>query len=221
MSAQSRWLRLNTDWHLSDWVVVLSAESRLAWIQLLCHVKVNGFAGKCKAIAPQVAERLWFVNEPSIRQMLQAAENSGALVIENGTWFLTGWSKFQGDETNAERQKRFKDKKKVTEVTVGNGGVTEVTTTETETETETKTKPIDKSIGSRKLKFSPPSEEEVVSYFKEKDSTKEEAIKFMLFYESKNWMVGKNKMSKWRSSAGLWMSRNKQKDSSDEWEVVC
>lgn len=140
MSA-SRWLRLNADWHLSDWLVVLSAESRLAWVQLLCHVKVNGFAGEVKSLHPAVAERLWFVNEPSIRQMLQAAEVAGAITITADTWIISKWKTYQGDETGADRQRRFKEKQKVTEGNAlgngGNGSVTEVTPTETETETMT------------------------------------------------------------------------------------
>lgn len=134
----SRWIRLNIDWHTTDWLVVLSAESRLAWVQLLCHVKAQGYAGKCKSVAPQVAERLWFVNEPSIRQMLQAAEQHGALVIDGDHWQVMKWRDYQGDETNATRQNRFKSARKGNG---GNGEVTEVTLTETKTKTKTETIP--------------------------------------------------------------------------------
>ena len=108
----SRWVRLNIDWHTSDWLVVLSAESRLAWVQLICHVKAHGFAGRCKAIMPQVAERMWFVNEPSVRQMLQAAENAGALSVEDGEWVVSKWRDFQGDDSGADRQRRFRERQK-------------------------------------------------------------------------------------------------------------
>ena len=37
-----------------------------------------------------------------------------------------------------------------------------------------------------------------------------EAEKFWNFYDSKNWMVGKNKMKKWQSAASGWISRNKK-----------
>lgn len=35
-----------------------------------------------------------------------------------------------------------------------------------------------------------------------------EAEKFIAFYESKGWMVGKNKMKSWASAAAGWMARN-------------
>lgn len=138
----SRWIRLSTDWHLSNWLVVLSAESRLAWVQLLCHVKTNGFAGRCKALSPLVAERLWFVNEPSVRQMLQAAEQAGALVVEGEDWQVVKWREYQGDDGAADRQRRrreFKSRADVTDVTRDHRDVTDVTSTETETVTMTET----------------------------------------------------------------------------------
>ncbi len=57
-----------------------------------------------------------------------------------------------------------------------------------------------------KEKFLPPSILEVKNYFMdEKSITAEEAqyraSQFYDFYDSKNWMVGKNKMSNWKSAA--------------------
>ena len=52
-----------------------------------------------------------------------------------------------------------------------------------------------------KVRFSPPSDIETVAYFESKGSTNIEAEKFWLFYDSKNWMVGKSKMKKWQSAA--------------------
>ena len=64
----------------------------------------------------------------------------------------------------------------------------------------------DKKITRR---FTPPSDIETVAYFVGKGSTNVEAEKFWLFYDSKNWMVGKSKMKKWQSAASGWITRNK------------
>ena len=58
-------------------------------------------------------------------------------------------------------------------------------------------------------RFKPPTIKECVDYFTEKGYTdaKYEANKFWNFYESKGWMVGKNKMKKWHSAAANWMSK--------------
>ncbi len=65
-----------------------------------------------------------------------------------------------------------------------------------------------KEIVISKVRFSPPTDIETVSYFIEKGSTNAEAEKFWFFYDSKNWMVGKSKMQKWKSSASGWIKRN-------------
>lgn len=66
-----------------------------------------------------------------------------------------------------------------------------------------------KDIVTSSGRFTPPSDIETVAYFESKGSTASEAEKFWLFYDSKNWMVGKSKMKKWQSAASGWISRNK------------
>ena len=66
-----------------------------------------------------------------------------------------------------------------------------------------------KEIVTSKGRITPPSDIETVAYFESKGSTNIEAQKFWLFYDSKNWKVGKNKMQKWKSSASGWITRNK------------
>lgn len=58
-------------------------------------------------------------------------------------------------------------------------------------------------------RFSPPTDIETISYFESKGSDRNEAEKFWCFYSSKNWMVGRNKMKNWHSSASGWIKRNK------------
>ena len=65
-----------------------------------------------------------------------------------------------------------------------------------------------KEIATSKGRFTPPLDIETVAYFESKGSTAAEAEKFWLFYDSKNWMVGKSKMQKWKSSASGWIKRN-------------
>ena len=66
-----------------------------------------------------------------------------------------------------------------------------------------------KEIVTSSGRFTPPSDIETVAYFVEKGSTNIEAEKFWLFYDSKNWFVGKTKMKKWQSAASGWITRNK------------
>jgi hypothetical protein len=138
----SRWLRIDTTWSSSAWVAELPPESRLCWIELLCYAKAHGIAGRVKALSPQVASRTWGVTPSNALLMLEAAEAHGALTVEVGEWVLSTWRKYQGDETSADRQKRYRASRsrlstsRVTPVT--DRDVTDVTPTVTVTETERK-----------------------------------------------------------------------------------
>lgn len=132
MSAESRWLRLNANWMKSEWLFVLSAESRLAWVQLLCYVKSEGTKGRAKALTPLVFARSNFVGEESVAQMLLAAKADGAIEEEDGCWVVTAWRSYQPDDST-ERVRRFREKADVTAVTPGNALHRRVTETETET----------------------------------------------------------------------------------------
>jgi hypothetical protein len=76
-------------------------------------------------------------------------------------------------------------------------------------------KPETKKPISGKTTFSPPTHIDVCNYFSERvNETKWtdhdcnfQAKKFIDFYSSKNWMVGKNKMANWKSAASGWINR--------------
>lgn len=59
-------------------------------------------------------------------------------------------------------------------------------------------------------RFAPPTTEEVEAYIKEKGYTMD-AQRFVDFYSSKGWMVGKTKMRDWRAAARGWASREREK----------
>lgn len=64
------------------------------------------------------------------------------------------------------------------------------------------------STGEKAKRFVPPEIDLINNYFKDKGSSSFEAEKFLHFYNSNGWKVGKNKMKCWKSSASGWISRN-------------
>lgn len=58
-------------------------------------------------------------------------------------------------------------------------------------------------------RFEKPTVEDISVYGKEKGMNQPEAEKFFDFYESKNWMVGKNKMKCWKAAVRNWMRGKK------------
>lgn len=64
------------------------------------------------------------------------------------------------------------------------------------------------------VRFKSPSLDEIINYFKKMKypDYKNQAEKFFYFYESKGWMVGKNKMKNWHMSAGNWNKNNSEQN---------
>ena len=65
-------------------------------------------------------------------------------------------------------------------------------------------------------KFKKPSPEEIQSYLDEKNITSFTAEKFYNFYESKDWMIGKNKMKNWKACCNNWNLRDEKENKKDE-----
>jgi len=58
--------------------------------------------------------------------------------------------------------------------------------------------------------FKPPSVDEVRGYLEERGETRIDPQAFVDFYESKGWMVGKNKMKSWKAAVGTWITRRNE-----------
>lgn len=68
-------------------------------------------------------------------------------------------------------------------------------------------------------KFIPPTLEEVTEYCSVRNNTVNPQA-FIDFYESKGWMIGKNKMKDWKAAVRTWERKEKENKSSnpfDEW----
>ena len=202
MGKESRWLRLNANWMRSTWLFVLSAEARLAWVQLLCYVKAEGRAGTAPTIDPLVFSRLNFIGEESVSQMLHAAKADGALTEENGAWTITNWKDYQeADPTNAERQRRFKSKGNADNaVTNRNNSVSLSCAT-----TDSRHISSKEDIGGAS-RFKKPSVDEVAEYMTKQGlpDARSMAVRFWNYYESKGWLVGKSPMKNWRAAVATW-----------------
>ena len=71
-------------------------------------------------------------------------------------------------------------------------------------EDEDKDKDKDKKgNGAREARFTPPSVEEVAAYCQERGNGVD-AARFVDFYSSKGWMVGKSKMKDWKAAIRNW-----------------
>ena len=68
----------------------------------------------------------------------------------------------------------------------------------------------EKSVKNEKIssRFTPPTHEEILEYCKSRNNSVD-AQRFIDFYESKGWMVGKNKMKSWQAAVRTWENDSK------------
>lgn len=81
--------------------------------------------------------------------------------------------------------------------------------TETKTDTKTNTNILlsnDSKGETRARRFTPPTLEEVENYVRERGASVD-AQKFIDFYMSKGWMIGKNPMKDWKAAVRTWEKR--------------
>ena len=72
--------------------------------------------------------------------------------------------------------------------------------------------------GGKAKRFIPPTVEEVESYCSERENGID-AQSFIDFYESKGWMIGKNKMKDWKAAVRTW-ERSRNKNSTEKSKTV-
>ena len=134
-------------------------------------------------------------------------------VVDDGTIFMNETMKMIGsavDNDNANRQRRFREKKKqesLPSVTKSNADVTPNVTNDNESksieiEKEIELENRDICMG-KTSRFIPPTLEQVQEYCDERNNDVD-AQRFIDFYSSKGWMVGKNKMKDWKACIRTW-----------------
>lgn len=144
-------------------------------------------------------------------------------VIDDGTIFMNETLKMIGsaaDNDNANRQRRYRERKKqesLPSVTKCNADVTHDATNDNESKSIEKEIEIEKELEYRdicgekpKTRFVPPTLEQVQEYCEERNNDVD-AQRFHDFYSSKGWMVGKNKMKDWKACVRTWEKNNNGK----------
>lgn len=71
-----------------------------------------------------------------------------------------------------------------------------------------------RSRGSQEMTFRKPSCDEVAEYCMERGNSIDPE-EFWDFYESKGWMIGKNKMKDWKASVRTWERRQRSSKQAD------
>ena len=208
MAKSLPWFRLYSRIVIDPDIEMLSFEDQRHYVWLLCF-KNEGYLDKYsdpKKLRAMIGKKLGLQAEALQGAYERLIESE--LIDEN--WQPRNWMKLQyiSDNSTARVRKhrekqRLKKMKRYSNVTV--------TPPDTDTDTDTDTD-NNKSRVKKSTRFKPPSVDEITDYAQSKNYQNFDADSFWLFYDSKNWMVGKTKMKNWKSSVSLWHNRNKKRN---------
>lgn len=104
----SRAIRLYVDWDQEPWIRDLDPGAQVAWIHLLCRVRVWGAAGKARALSPAAAARRWRLSESDVVAMEQAAIAAGVLRREGREWVVVDWRQYLPPRSRRGADNRWK-----------------------------------------------------------------------------------------------------------------
>jgi hypothetical protein len=108
----ANWIRLDTDMHAD--IKLRKARARIIWPWILCRLKTGDGTIADDELDPAIAaEDLdHSVSEARASEMFAALKDVGLLVPSAGGWTSPRWSDQPADSTNAERQRRFRERVK-------------------------------------------------------------------------------------------------------------
>lgn len=213
MGTEIKWIKLTTDMFDNRKIKYLRTLPEgnnivLIWVMLLT------MAGRCNAggmifLTENVpyntkilADELGF--DPNVVEVaLKALNSMGMITVNDSEFFITNWEEYQNvdgmeriREQNRERQARFKERKKL-------GNVTDNVTVTLGNATD-KEKDIDKEKENKSNKFTPPTVDEVSTYCKERNNNVD-PNRFVDWYTARGWKGIKD----WKACVRTWERRDK------------
>lgn len=149
----------------------------------------------------KLADR-WGWSRTKVRRFLEILENDSMIVVKKDSkktaLNIVNFSIFQDVDSEKEQQKNIK---KTSEKHQKNTNKNEEECIKNEEEVYRGGKP-------KRTTFIPPSLEEIENYCLEK-GYRIEAERFIDYYTSNGWMVGRNKMKDWRAAVRNWMRKDR------------
>ena len=193
----SGWIRIDRD-ITSHWIFKDEWKFR-NWIDLLTlvnhseqKVNIKGMVLTCKRgqtlCSLDTLAKRWNCDKSKVRRFLKLLESDSMIELksEHITTRLTicKYDTYQGERNADETQVKHKRNASETQMTPN------------------------KNDKNERMLFIVPALQEVSAYCQERNNNVD-SQKFFDFYESKGWMVGKNKMKDWKAAVRTWEDKSK------------
>ena len=201
-------------------------ETIVIWFKILCLAGKSNSSGLLMmtdriAYTDQMLSSIFNRDIKSIQMALGVFESLDMIEMMDNRIYLTNWEKHQSLEKlevkklyDREYQKSRREGKLLNNRTTIVRQSYDRNTTIVRQEYDNRALDIDKELdkeidiktkdmGAKPSRFTPPTLDEVASYIKE-NNYQVDPDKWIDFYSSKGWMVGKNKMKDWKACVRTW-----------------
>lgn len=207
------WLKLKRDFFKRHDIRIIESmpngkEYILFYLKLLCESVDHDGNLRFSDQIPYSEDMLATITDTNVdivRSAIKIFTELGMMeMFDDGTLFMNEVNKMLGSETYWAEQKRIQRQKDIPML----DNVQQVSNDCPACPSKSKRQSKSQSKNKRKT-FSPPSLEDVRSYCKERGNHVDPES-FIDFYESKGWMIGKNKMKDWKACVRTWERKEKQ-----------
>lgn len=220
--ADVKWIKITTD--IFDDEKILLIESLpdsyaiiTVWFKLLCLAGKQNNSGVFMmgrvAYTDKMLATIFRMKESTVTMALQTFEQFGMIEIIDGVITIPNWNKHQ--TLDAYEKKKVRDRLYQAERRANQRALIEKSSDDKTTPSsyvaisdkeieEDKEKDKDNSIvESKRKRFTPPTLAEVQAYCYERNNGVD-AQRFIDYYTSNGWQVGKNKMKDWKAAVRTW-----------------
>lgn len=225
--ADVKWIKIVTD--IFDDEKMLLIESLpdadgiiVVWFKLLCLAGKQNNSGVFVLndkipYTDKMLATIFRKKESTVRMALETFERFGMVEIVDGVITIPNWEKHQSlerldkirEQTRARVANHREKQKLLADCNVTcNADVTECNATDKIREDKNR---LDNNIEGKRKRFTPPTVSDVRAYCAERGNNVD-AQRFVDFYTSNGWLVGKNHMKDWKAAVRTWEQRNGKKD---------
>ena len=231
--ADVKWIKITTD--IFDDEKILLIESLpdsyaiiTVWFKLLCLAGKQNNSGVFMmgkiAYTDKMLATIFRMKESTVTMALHTFEQFGMVEIIDGVITIPNWGKHQNlDQLESKKEymrnymKGYREKQKA--LTSGSPNCKTNSKANVSQADKEVDKDIDRDIEEensvesatpKRKRFSPPSLDDVANYCFERNNNVDPQ-RFVDYYTSNGWMVGKNKMKDWKAAVRTWEQKDQPK----------
>jgi hypothetical protein len=192
------------DWRKDPGIQALDYESRGVWFEMLMLMYESEERGKLvlngQKMPTEALAHILGLEQAKVEQIVSKLVSYGVASVEQNTGIIFNRRMSNDEALRAVRAEAGAKGGKQTQSKNQANVKQKSTPSSSSSSSTTKTKNL-KDMGGKK--FKPPTVEEVRAYCLERKNGIDPE-RFIAFYESKGWMIGKNKMKSWKSAVITW-----------------